>query len=566
MVERIKRKLQGDDRGAVLVLLAGALVVLMGMAAFAVDLGWLFLNGARAQKAAEAGALAGVVYLPLKPGDPLPGSTADVVAHNLARRNGYAHGINGAQVATSIGATNNQLEVRVAGPVDTFFMRIFGFDTMTVARTATAEQLPVIKLGGRADSLGLQEAQGFWVAVNGEHTSIEQGDHRSTKCKNSTSPHPDVLTCDYDNDPATVSDPTYEAYYADPAYYYAIDVKGMGTLDIDFFDAPNFDNASQTDPDPADPEVFGSGDDISNAASRDGVATTYALYPPDNTPNNPEDNRFANPAECSYTFLPEDAVPLTHPYTGAPITIADYKTAFQYQWTEAPDCDVAAPVEGRWVLEVIADNGTANNNFGVRQGGTAPVDLFAVEWLSIHSSSDVDTTFDVAEIPAEYAGRVINVILYDPGEAAGDSFLTLGQEGNVQDCRFRVRDKFGRYLDASNNVIPDPGPNDGWRDDAAGPDCQIQTSGVAVAIDPAGCADGPTVSECRGYNGQFLEIEFVLADTYSCTPSCWWTVFYDYPAAASVTDRTTWGIQVRGQPIHLVHNYTTTTTTSTTGP
>lgn len=57
----------GNERGATLVLAAAVLLVLMGMAGFAVDLGWLYSQGAEAQKAAEAAALAGVVHMPYPP-------------------------------------------------------------------------------------------------------------------------------------------------------------------------------------------------------------------------------------------------------------------------------------------------------------------------------------------------------------------------------------------------------------------------------------------------------------------------------------------------------------------
>ena len=51
------------ERGAALPFVSIALVLLLGAAAFAVDLGWVYLNGNRVQKAADAAALAGVVHI-----------------------------------------------------------------------------------------------------------------------------------------------------------------------------------------------------------------------------------------------------------------------------------------------------------------------------------------------------------------------------------------------------------------------------------------------------------------------------------------------------------------------
>jgi Flp pilus assembly protein TadG len=51
------------ERGAALPFVSIALVLLLGAAAFAVDLGGVHLNGNRIQKAADAAALAGVVHI-----------------------------------------------------------------------------------------------------------------------------------------------------------------------------------------------------------------------------------------------------------------------------------------------------------------------------------------------------------------------------------------------------------------------------------------------------------------------------------------------------------------------
>jgi Flp pilus assembly protein TadG len=59
------------------------LIVLMGMAGFAIDFGWLFWNGIKIQHGADAAALAGVIY---EPGDQ---TTAYAEARGAAAENGY---------------------------------------------------------------------------------------------------------------------------------------------------------------------------------------------------------------------------------------------------------------------------------------------------------------------------------------------------------------------------------------------------------------------------------------------------------------------------------------------
>ena len=83
----LKHRLIGrSDRaesGAVLILMAGMITVLLGMTAFAVDFGWLYWNGTKIQHGADAAALAGVIY------EPDASSLAKQTAVEVAKVNGY---------------------------------------------------------------------------------------------------------------------------------------------------------------------------------------------------------------------------------------------------------------------------------------------------------------------------------------------------------------------------------------------------------------------------------------------------------------------------------------------
>ena len=56
------------------------------------------------------------------------------------------------------------------------------------------------------------------------------------------------------------------------------------------------------------------------------------------------------------------------------------------------------------------------------------------------------------------------------------------------------------------------------------------------------------------YNGKYVQLSIDLASTYAsdfaaATGGYWWKIQYNY--AGSVTDRTTWGVKVLGNPVHL---------------
>ncbi|MGB8362357.1 MAG: pilus assembly protein TadG-related protein, partial [Acidimicrobiia bacterium] len=58
------RKLKKRDKGSALMFVAASMVLLMGMAAFGVDLAWFYLNSSWVQRAADAASLGGVIHLP----------------------------------------------------------------------------------------------------------------------------------------------------------------------------------------------------------------------------------------------------------------------------------------------------------------------------------------------------------------------------------------------------------------------------------------------------------------------------------------------------------------------
>lgn len=73
------RSPQRGEQGVAIILAAAVAVVLMGMAGFAVDLGWLYSQRTEAQKAAEAAALAGVVHMPIAASETFPTDRKSVV-------------------------------------------------------------------------------------------------------------------------------------------------------------------------------------------------------------------------------------------------------------------------------------------------------------------------------------------------------------------------------------------------------------------------------------------------------------------------------------------------------
>ena len=137
-------------RGQVLVMFASILVILLGFSAFVVDLAWIWSNQLKVQRAADSAALAGVVHL--------PGQLALAIGDSLdeSRKNGYQDGVGGVDVVPVQDPDNpRRMVVTVSAPIETFFMRLFGYDQVTITRQAKADFVMPVPMGSPLNYYGV---------------------------------------------------------------------------------------------------------------------------------------------------------------------------------------------------------------------------------------------------------------------------------------------------------------------------------------------------------------------------------------------------------------------------
>ncbi len=149
----VRRRL---GRGQALVLFAMAITMLVGLMAIVIDVSWYWSNTLRVQRAADAAAMAGAVWLP---GDPTTGITK---AGLEATKNGYTVtagtqcGVDRTCVVASPNPNNDdQMIVTISAPVQTFFMRVFGINTLKASRTAKAEYVLPVPMGSPLNYFGV---------------------------------------------------------------------------------------------------------------------------------------------------------------------------------------------------------------------------------------------------------------------------------------------------------------------------------------------------------------------------------------------------------------------------
>jgi hypothetical protein len=482
------------ERGAVLLLVAASMVAFIGMAGFAVDLGWLFLQSSNVKKASEAAALAAVTHMPLSVPQAagteiIPGLPASDAADAIA----LEHGFSSTVTTTKRWAKSTQARVDISSSTNTFFMAFFGIDTVALHRHSIAEQLPPLKLGSDGNRMGTEydddgnliSNEFYWLGINGEERQKEDGDPFSTRC--------DVSNC------AGVQNPQHR----NPAYYYAVDVPAAdvtngSTISVMVYDGSNND----TSPDHPDDLSSGGSDTFS-----------FALIEPDATPGDPTDNR-TNAGGS--TVCPSQ-------------TFADDDGSNVWQLV----CSFKPTRQGIHVLEVgAAGDDTAINGFALRvSGGSGNASVYGLGYMSLWMrDAGSSPSLQIVRLDEVYAGTQMIINAFDLGDISGSSasgHVIFGGALTGIDCR--VRELNTDYLN------PTP-----WRDDdGGGPSCRLVTK----------AGGGGTAGI---YNNRWVELLFDIPPGHTCSgAACWATVTYNF-TGGSPTDRTTWGARINGTPIHLL--------------
>jgi Flp pilus assembly protein TadG len=135
-----------DEAGQVIVFSLLAMVVLVAMVGFAVDVGHAYLVQRQLQSGVDAAALAGAQHLP-EPGPttqvamdygPTPGKKNAVTTVDNAQTTVTMKCVQAAPGCSSQFNTYNAVNVKATSNVKTFFARVIGIDTLKVNATATA--------------------------------------------------------------------------------------------------------------------------------------------------------------------------------------------------------------------------------------------------------------------------------------------------------------------------------------------------------------------------------------------------------------------------------------------
>ena len=558
-----------EERGAILPMMAILMIVLMGAAAMAVDLGWLFWNSIEIQHGADAAALGGVVY---EPDVPLAAHTEATAA---ARENGYDD-LSAETTVTVVDffddssavVNESMLRVTITEAVPTFFMTLFGIDNIDISRTAVAEFVQPLALGSPESYFGDDPARGisvgFWGQINGHFVAKDGGDRFAAQCIDNQS----GSGCTTNPEARPVSGWGTQA--AQGGYLYGIEVKeGSHTgLQVEIFNGPVYAIRRWAPGDgvPPDPQIDSWGEEIRGNFAGDikynpppgsktwtvDSRTWFMLYGPDLTPLDTTDG---NKLLCSVAYdqrLPImdgsedwDGVDPTPPPSSSAY-MADFAAmSWDVNWLEFSQVSpgilnamwdtmgssTIADVEnclasfdegwGTYVLRVVNQptSGRGANKYSLRVSSLGPDQpaIYGIgDMVMSATRGTTKSDFHLARVEQRYAGKNLIIELWDVGDI-------VGGDPPDDNASFKIVDGTG------NTVTCDWVATNG--DGNSGP-CDINASS-------------------RRFNNELITMTIKISDNYTCTgEQCWWKI--DYTIAGQVKETTTWTAYIDGAPVRIV--------------
>lgn len=537
-------RLRNQD-GIVLPYLALLLLCLCGAGAFAADLGFWYARGAKLQKAADAAALAGVVWLP-----------NNTQAHATAVEVLKMNGIDTPNINSVVDPSNDlevvitplsthRLRVKITDrKVETILASVF-FDSINMGRKAVAEYAPPVPMGSPANTFGTGNlipgvaSENIYAAVSGWCAPKEDGDQflsgfdgnaplSDPADKNSSR----VSSCEPTHSSSGTDEDNTE--YSDKQYTYIVELPpGRSTpVDVLVWDGAYFNTVDPLNV-PAN-----SPDSAFVTVPLQTITTTFRMFSPDGTPfdddDNPEIGSCSGGETLPHTFLTNDR-------SGYDVTIAG-SNRWRRLCTFAPS-DPA----GQYFLKVNTLQGELNsagsNGYSLMLGdgsgalftcdsrlvATCPR-VYGKDAMSLYADqTGAQADFYLAEIDPIHAGKKMEIYLWDPGEGA-DKIRILDPNGNEIPFEFEtIPAKYDSGGSPVTEIDVSPEPNDN---------------------------PGPpnTRASWSKYNDRLVRIRITLPLNYTTLygTNTWWKVRY-ITSAATVTDRTTWQLRVIGDPVHLIN-------------
>lgn len=598
------------DAGAIALIVALLAPVLLAFCALAVDVARWYVESERIQKAADAAANAGVVYLPQD------FAQAKITALDVAARNGY---VPSSTVTITVEPADrpSQLRVTVTSTVANAFAATFGMPRTTVSRTAVSDYSGPVAMGSPCNLFGneplgpTQSTAGsstnctfgstpnFWANIAGPQTSKENGDRYATQgCSSSSNSYcggsGQTDNCDHFGS----SNCQGVSVTGKTVYYFRVRIApGAGSVDVQVYDPafvnvgdhctvnlpftsstnPSWNRGDMPNPFVTDATVRYQYGDPTTADSRQGTpaspgtyctgdnafgftsslpTTTYALLAPNDSGDPARSTPVATCTPQQYRGLNVDLGRYLDASTAeGKSTDGSYAQKTFRRWVSI-NCPVLAPASGLadYFLEVRSNlkTGSVSNaamaDLSDQSGVTGSGhNRFSIRAVATGSRDDVSI--------AAYERMPIYANLKS-GAATKFYLARVPSAGAGNLLRIQFFDT-GDSTDTGTIRVTAPGDNSG-KTAITCYDKGFQPSSSSTSTVLSGCTL-TNVNASTGYQGKVKEVDIQVPSDYLCNDTssagCWFTVTYAYgttSSGGSVADTTTWSASLDGDPVRLI--------------
>jgi hypothetical protein len=596
----------------VIVLMALMIIVLTGAVGIGIDAGFGYIYSAACERAAAAGALSGVVFMPDQfdstKASPA-GSRNDATdrAVDEAKKNGFAS----SQVSVAaVTGSGNKFQVTVTRSVRTTFMSIFGVASYNVSRTAIASYLPPISVGQPGSQVGATVSQlgstGFYfLRSEGYAVPRDQGDAftpnpGSEYGSSLTPPSTDVHQISYANG----SEPSDTTLPDRGGFNYRITLPAGGRIQVynaafapesthNYCENAKTGTAGHTCSS-GDPYFYHEDDSFGSTpwANSQYSAMRYTIYQVPNL-----FIRASDVEQTQMTVYPIDAsnatasppryndigtgatITQTYNAAGAPTNMQIYHSWIDpatYHETGAGDLVVYNASHGalsgplpagtyRLRVDTLEWNAAIPNSSGSSQAhkgyAVRAVDTTGAVCAACSVGAWNDTTVytpvsggtfavPVLSVPPDYAGQTITFDVYDPGDLSVGSTLTLS------------------ILDPTGAVATATAPSQVKIYDLGTQRSNLESATVCALADPisnppclAAAGSNATIVSTSGglkyFNGHWLH--FLLPIPASYNPGTdpnnwWWKLQYTTAAGTIANDTFSMAVGFKGNPAHILQS------------
>jgi Flp pilus assembly protein TadG len=373
-----------------------------------------------------------------------------------------------------------------------------------------------------ANPIAVTRNPGFWAQVEGPGTVGALGDAFSARCTT-------TLSC------ATQQ----SVQYRDTGYWYVIKMPATGAsaTTVSIFDAL-FRRDGTITTKTGDALTYGSTSTTTNPT----FTTEYRVYRQTNavdinvrTPVGTASSANQTDNSCWWNITAE--------------------VAFDMQWK--PLCTIT-PANGETYLLNVKTHNTGTQGVGLNGYAVEAISVGTLQ-PALYAYSDMGTfnngsgTFYLTEVGPEFAGKVLAIDLWDPGDVSSGT-ATIYPKMPSASAPKPVAD-----APATCTFTASPDPNavnagtPAWGVTGTRyPTAQASDSTTRCAINtaPAGTT--------QRFNDEWLRIRIQIPAAYTCTKglnpettagSCWWGI--EYAFSAQPYDVTTWKARIEGNPVHV---------------